>query len=149
MKKLLTILIVGLSINIAHAQGNSNLSSGAQAVLQFVNDPQNKNDKLNNAQIQNDTELVMFIMKSIEDKHITEINKKIEFINSFNASNSIKEQAINLVNQNINYSDNEKVSYGVYLLKKCNEDSHKTNARAVVDYKPYQGKCVYERSNIC
>ena len=118
MKKLLTILIVGLSLNLAHAQGDLNLSSSAQEVLRSINEPQNKNDRLNNPQYQNDTELLMFIMKSIEDKHINEINKKIEFVNSFSVSKDIKEQAISLINQNITYSDNEKVSYGVYLLKK-------------------------------
>ena len=147
MKKLLSILIVGASLNVAHAQGNLNLSSPAQEMLQFVNDPQNKNDKLNDPQAQNDTELVMFIMKSMEDKHIKEINKKLEFINSFNVSNGIKEQAISLINQNITYSDHEKVSYGIYLLKKCNDSSRAPGA--TLDYRPNKGSCVYERSNIC
>lgn len=146
MKKLLSILIIGTSLNVAHAQGDLNLSSPAQEMLQFVNDPQNKNDKLNNPQAQKDTELVMFIMKSIEDKHIKEIDKKIEFINSFNVSNGIKEQAVSLINQNITYSDNEKVSYGIYLLKKCNE-SPRVGSR--IDYRPNKGNCVYERSNVC
>jgi hypothetical protein len=81
----------------------------------------------NNVDYQNNTELVMFVMKSIEDKHITNVNKKIEFVNSFKVSDDIKEQAISLINQNIEYSDNEKVAYGVYLLKKCNSGSYKTN----------------------
>jgi hypothetical protein len=157
MKKLLCILILGTSLNISHAQGDLNLSSPAQEMLKFINDPQNKNDRLNNIQYQNDTELVMFIMKSIDDKHIKEINKKIEFINSFNVSKDIKEQAISYVNQNITYSDNEKVSYGVYLLKKCNE-SHSVGLEArnasvsgecYIDYKPTNNGCAPERSNVC
>jgi hypothetical protein len=147
MKKLLSILIIGASLNFAHAQDDLSRSIDAQEVRQFVNNPQNTNDKLNNPQGQNDAELVMFIMKSIEDKHIKEIDKKIEFVNSFNASNSIKEQAISLINQGITYSDNEKVSYGVYLLKKCHDSTRSPRSR--IDYRPFKGNCVYERSNIC
>lgn len=144
MRKVLIILAITISLNIAYAQ-NVLLPHSAQEVMQFINDPQNKNDKLNNIQIQNDTELVMFIMKSIEDKNIQDIDKKIEFINSLNVGKTIKDQVITLVNQDITYSDNEKISYGGYMLKKCN----KTKAvGAIIDYRPMRG-CVYERSNIC
>ena len=135
------------SLAVANPQDDLKLSSDAQATLEFFNAPQNKNDNINNPQTQNDTELVMFIMKSIEDKKITDKNKKIEFVNSFKVSNYIKEGAINDINQNITYSDNEKVSYGIYLLKKCNTSSRK-NA-CYVDRRPNRGGCIDERSNIC
>lgn len=136
------------SLSAASTQGDLNLSSSAQEMLKFLNDPQNKNDILNNPQTQNDNELVMFIMKSIEDKHIKEINKKVEFVNSFKVSNDIKEQAISYINQNLTYSDNEKASYGIYMLKKCN-----TIPRAGACYPDYRpdgrGGCTSQRSNIC
>ena len=82
----------------------------------------------------------------MEDIHIKEINKKIDFINKSHVSNDIKNWAIRLINQNITYSDHEKVSYGIYILKKCNEDP-KVN-RCYIDYRPNKG-CVPERSNVC
>lgn len=132
--------------NIAHAKGDLKLSSDAHEVLKFVNKPQAKNDKLNDPQTQNDTELVMSILKYIEDKNITESNKKIEFINSSKVSNYIKNGVINEIQQNITYSDYEKVSYGIYMLKKCNNNS-KANV-CYIDQRPVP-YCVYERSNIC
>lgn len=131
----------------AYAQSKLKLSSDAQATLKFMNDPKNKNDILNNAQYQNDVELLMFIMTSIDDKNIKEKNKKIEFVNSFKASEYIKDWAISLINQNITYSDNEKVAYGIYTLKKCNGESPRVN-ECIVDYRPNQG-CKPERSNVC
>ena len=118
MKKLLSILILGVSLNLAYAQDNTKLSSAGQELLEFVNDPQNKNDSLLDPKNQNDTELVMFILKAIEDKKIKEKTKQIEFANSFQVSDDIKKGVINSINQNLAYSDNEKVSYGIYLLNK-------------------------------
>jgi hypothetical protein len=156
MKKLLSILIVAASLNIAHAQSNLNLSSDAQEMLKFLHEPENKNDSLNSPQVQNDNELVMSIMKFIEDKNIKEKNKKIEFINSLSVSNEIKQQAISYVNQNLTYSDHEKVSYGLYLLKKCKKtkdvsmNSPSASQTCYGDYKPNgKGMCAPERSNIC
>lgn len=157
MKKLLSILIMGASLNIAHAQNNLNLSNDAQEILKFLNEPQNKNDSLNSPQVQNDNELVMSIMKFIEEKNIKEKNKKIEFINSLNVYDEIKQQAISYVNQNLTYSDNEKVSYGIYLLKKCKKTkdvsrniSPSASETCYADYKPDgKGMCIPERSNIC
>ena len=148
MKKLLSILIFATSLNIAYAQDNlniSSLSSNAQATLKFLNDPKNKNDNLNDPQTQNDTELVMSIMKSIEDKQIKDNNKKIEFVNSFKVSSYIKDGVISLINQNITYSDHEKISYGVYGLNECNDHPR---VGCMVDYVPRDG-CKYQRSNIC
>lgn len=141
------ILSLLTSLSVANPQSDLKLSSDAQATLEFFNAPQNKNDNINNPQTQNDTELVMFIMKSIEDKKITDKHKKIDFINSFQVSKYIKDGAISEVNQNISYSDNEKVSYGIYMLKTCKTSSRK-NA-CYVDRRPNQGRCDYERSNIC
>lgn len=141
------MLLCSTSFSVANAQNNLNNSgAAAQELLKFINDPQNRNDLLNNAQYQNDTELLMFVMKSIEDKNIKDINKKIEFVNSSNVSNDIKKQAISLINQNITYSDHEKVSYGIYMLKKCNVSPSANTCWT--DYGPHQG-CVPERSNIC
>ena len=141
------ILSLLTSLSVANPQNDLKLSSDAQATLEFFNSPQNKNDNINNPQTQNDIELVMFIMKSVEDKNLADKNKKIEFINSFKVSNVIKEQAISYINQNIKYSDNEKVSYGIYLLKTCNVSPKINDCR--VDYKPTSRGCVGERSNIC
>lgn len=55
---------------------------------------------------------------------------------------------ISYVNQNITYSDNERVSYGVYLLKKCNDSN--SGHRDTFDYRPNgHGGCVPQRSNVC
>jgi hypothetical protein len=152
MKKLLSILILATSLNIAYAQGDLKISSNAQETLKFMNDPQNKNDILNNVQYQNDVELLMFIMKSIEDKNIKDKNKKIEFVNSFKASNDIKEWAISYINQNITYSDNEKISYGIYGLKKCNVGAEINGIPKAndcrLDWGPHAG-CKPDRSNVC
>ncbi|HLX54963.1 MAG TPA: hypothetical protein VKR58_13540 [Aquella sp.] len=139
------------SLSIANAQDNSTpataLSSSAQEVLKWLNDPKNANDNLNNKQTQDGVEQVMSIMKSLEDQNIKGNDKKIEYVNSLNVSTDMKEWAISYINQNINYSDNEKVSYGIYRLKKC-DGSHKVND-CQVDFRPNQGTCVEERSNIC
>jgi len=131
------ILSLLTSLSVANPQSDLKLSNDTQATLKLTNDPQ----------YQNDVELLMFVMKSIEDKKITDKNKKIEFVNSFKASNYIKEWAISLINQNITYSDNEKISYGDYLLKKCDE-SPRVNG-CVTDYRPTSQGCKPERSNIC
>ena len=73
----------------------------------------------------------------------------------FQVSKYIKEGAINEVNQNITYSDYEKVSYGVYLLKKCNNSFGKLSTPSKLgdcypDKRPDgRGGCGYQRSNIC
>ncbi len=145
MKKLLITLLILTSLSVANTQV-SKIPNAEQQFSKWANDPQNKNDNLLNPQTQNETELMMFLLKSIEDKNITDKQKKIEFVNSFKVSEDIKQYAISLINQNITYSNNEKISYGIYSLKQCN-DKPKTNA-CIVDYRPNQG-CKPERSNVC
>jgi hypothetical protein len=147
LKAIILSSVMFLSFSFANAQDNSKLSSDVQGVLKFLNAPQNKNDLLNNTQYQHDTELVMFVMKSVEDKHIKDINKQIEFINSFKVSNDTKQQAISYIKQHIKYSDHEKVSYGVYMLKICNELPRVNNC--IMDYRPQAPHCFPQRSNIC
>ena len=47
----------------------------------------------------------MFILKSIEDKGITGINDKIDFVNTFKVTDDIKAQVITMIRNDINYSD--------------------------------------------
>lgn len=110
---------------------------------------------INSSQDQNDTELVMSILKLIEDKGITETNKKIDFINTFKVSNDIKEYATSLITQSLNYSDYKKDSYGTYTLQTCNNHSayKKSSLNSqicYVDNAPNgRGGCRAQRSNVC
>lgn len=116
----------------ANSSDNLKLSSDAQKTLKFMNDPKNKNDMLNNVQYQNNVELLMFVMKSIEDQNINENNNKIKLVNSLDVSDYIKNWAISYINQNITYSDNEKISYQIYTLKQCSDNHIKANQCWVV-----------------
>ena len=113
-----SILLITFSSSV-YALDDLKPSSAANEVLKMINNPQYQNDIINNSQYQNDTELVMFIMKSIEDKKIKETTKKLDFVNTFKVANEIKDQVKSMIKQNLNYSDHEKVSYGIYLLNKC------------------------------
>lgn len=131
--------------SIANAKDNLSMfqptSSSEEEVLKMIKNPTN----------QNNTELVMSILKDIEDKGIKDADKKIEFVDSFNVSNDIKEQAKSYIRQNIKYSDNERVSYGVYKLKNCGSNSYasKTNG-CVNDYAYiYNGCYVQYRFTCC
>ena len=148
MKKLLITVLLLTSLSATFAQDVSKLSNVAQQLSKWANDPQNQNDNILNPQTQNETELTMLILKSIEDKNITDKQQKIEFVNSSKVSENIKQDAISLINQNITYSDNEKVSYGLYLLKQCN-DKPKPIASCYINYYPYQGSCAYEQGYAC
>ena len=88
-------------------------------IASIINDP-----ILSNSQNQNDVELIMTIMKAIEDKDIQGVDKKIEFANTFKVSDYIKNTVKSYINQNINYSDNQRISYGIYRLKLCNHASN-------------------------
>lgn len=63
---------------------------------------------LSNPQNQNDVELIMLIMKSIEDKNIQGIKERINFVDTFKVSDEIKNVAKSYIRQNISYSDNKK-----------------------------------------
>lgn len=128
MKKLLSILILATSLNIAHAQGNlidSRQLSEAE-VLKVVTNPQN----------QAKVELVMFVLKSIEDLNITENDKKIDFVNKVAVSDNIKDMVKNDISQNITYSDYKRVSYGMYKLmnNKCSNSSNSLNVNGLPDH---------------
>jgi hypothetical protein len=154
MKKLLCLLIIGTFLSFAHAaQSSVKLSNNAQKLFNSLNEPQNKNDSFNDPQSQNETELLMFTLKSLEDKKITDKNKKIEFVNSLKIDSDIKQFVINQINQNLNFSDFEKVSYGVYINNKCNDDFQKDIKQQAqqcwVDQGPNRGNCAPQRSNVC
>ena len=109
------ILSLLVCLSSAYAHGNSiqykPSPSSSDEVLKIINNPQN----------QNDVELVMFIMKTIEDKNIKDTNKKIAFVDTFQVSDDIKDVVKSYIKQNLSYSDNERISYGIYKLKKeCN-----------------------------
>lgn len=105
-------------LSSAYAQGNLTQYKPSpksdDEVLKIINNPQN----------QNDAELIMLIQKSIEEKNITDINKKIAFIDSFNVTDYIKVLVKRNIKQGITYSDYERVSYGVYQFKKCKNKKH-------------------------
>jgi len=109
------ILFLLVCLSSAHAQGNLTQYKSSPAsndeVLKIINNPQN----------QNDVELIMFVLKSIEYKNIKEINKKIDFVDTFKVSDDIKDVIKTIIKQNLNYSDHERISYGVYVNKKCNK----------------------------
>src|SRR5688572_30222955 len=115
---LLLLLTSFLSVAVAHAQNNSLIDpsqlSEAQ-IKQIVTNPQNENK----------VELVMFVLKSIEDLNITDDDKKIAFVNSLDVSNEIKDVVKSDIKLNITYSDHERVSYGIYRLmsKQCDKIS--------------------------
>jgi hypothetical protein len=133
MKKLLSILILATSLNIAHAQENLTTNEKpTQNAVELM---------LANPQTQNDTELVMFIMKSIEDKDIQGVDKKTNFVDTFKVSDSIKNQAKSYINQNINYSDYKKLSYGMFQFKKCNHSSKGVNGH-LWDHIDNRGQCL-------
>jgi len=150
-KILFGILLSTAFLNPTYAIDDPKLSSDVQEVLKMMQDPKYKNDFINNLQYQNDTELTMFLMKSIEDKGIKDTNKKIEFVNTFKVSEDIKEQVKSYIRQGINYSDHEKVSYGIYLLKKCDKQNISVNNRVCYfDYAPKPApRCLPVRSNVC
>ena len=125
-------------LSFAHAQENlpahqSNISD--DQAFKILQNPQNENH----------AELVMFVLKSIEDLNITDTNKKLEFVDTLEVSDQVKNQVKSYINQNISYSDNEKVSYGIYQFKKCNQSSSKTNINTPQikyhDYIPRGGAC--------
>lgn len=143
------ILAITFSASV-YALDNVESSSAANEVLKLINSPQYKNDTINNPRTQNDTELVMFILKAIEEKKIQDPKQKIAFTNSFQVSDDIKGLVINQINQNLNYSDNERVAYGIYMLKKCNKRNASSKQVCYVDRVPKPApNCVYQRSNVC
>ena len=143
MKKLLSILILTTSLNIAHAQGNlidSRQLSEAE-VLKVVTNPQN----------QAKVELVMFVLKSIEDLNITENDKKIDFVNKVAVSDNIKDMVKNDISQNITYSDYKRVSYGMYQLmnNKCSNSSNSLNVNGLPDHINLRGNCYPQEYFTC
>lgn len=117
--KLFLIVIFSLFVPFSFADTQENINVDLMSIA--------NNPALTNQQNQNDVELVMFIMKNIEDKNIVEVDKKNDFVNSFKVSDYIKNVVKSYIAQNINYSDNKKISYGIYLFKKCNRTNFKTN----------------------
>ena len=148
MKKTLITLLILTSLSIANAQGN---------LTQYKPSPTSSNEVsniINNPQNQNDVELSMFVLKIIEDKNITDINKKIAFVDTFKISDDIKDAIKTTITQNINYSDNERVGYGIYELKKCNHnvsDKVDSSSPAYNNYVFFVNdhRCVYEPPYSC
>jgi hypothetical protein len=108
-------------------------------VQQIVTNPQN----------QQRVELVMSILKAIDDLNITENSKKIDFVNTMEVSDNIKTLVKNQINLNITYSDFQRVSYGIYRLmsKQCGKISG--SGDALPDYILFQGYCVYQEYYTC
>jgi hypothetical protein len=149
--KILLGIVLSISFLPSYAIDNPKLSDTATELNNMLNNPKYKNDSLNNQQNQNDTELVMFILKAIEEKKIQDPKQKIAFANSFQVSDDIKSLVRTQINQKLNYSDNEKVSYGVYILKNCAKQNVSTGKQVCyVDRVPRPApSCPYLRSNVC
>ena len=147
MKKLLITVLLLTSLSATFAQDVSKLSNVAQQLSKWANDPQNQNEKILNPQTENNTELTFSILKSIEDKNITYTQKKLDFVNSSQVSENIKQSVINLINQNITYLDYEKVSYGLYSLKLC---KLRKPSECYYDNTPDgRGGCLYQYQDAC
>lgn len=123
-------------LNIDYAEGNFppnrniTVKSDSEA-LQILSNPKN----------QQKVELYMYVLKSIQDLGITDIDKKIAFVETMEVSNNIKDWVKSSIRHNINYSDYKKVSYGIYqtLNNKCGKGS---NPQAKLsDYIPFRGHC--------
>ena len=146
MKKMLITLLILSSLSFANTLGD---------VSQYKPSPTSRDEVskiVNNPVNQNNVELSMFILKMIQDKNITDINKKIAFVDTFQLSDDIKDTIKITINQNINYSDFERAGYGIYLFKKCN---HKVSDK--VDSSSYWNQiwninyqeCEYQQNYSC
>ena len=142
MKKLLSMLILGVSLNLAYAQEKPLIDSKEPSEAQ-------KSEFINNIVNQNNNELVMFILKSIEDQGITNTDQKINFVNTFNVYDKVKEEVITAIKANITYSDNEKVSYGRYKLKNCQALKKTLDAKGIPDYYLQDGFCFRQPPYYC
>ncbi len=139
-KKLL-IAMLSMTTFLSFANANSyhiNKPSEAEA-MQIVENPEN----------QNKVELAMFILKSIEEKQIKNIDKKIDFVNSLPVSDEVKRFAKSIIQQGINYSDHEKTSYGIYRFKNCKNFKNNSNVKSLPDYLPLRGWCVPQQWYQC
>ena len=142
------ILFILVCLSPAYAQGNltqyKSSPASSDEVLKIINNPQN----------QNDVELIMFVLKSIEYKNIKDINKKIDFVDTFKVSDDIKDVIKTTIKQNLNYSDHERVDYGIYQLKKeCNHNSSSgiDSYTPLEDYIYYPSvrRCLFNPGSIC
>jgi hypothetical protein len=129
MKRILAILLGGFVLMSAYAQDNLNQPSNIYPPAS-IESPQDRID----------TEAVMSILKSIDDKGITDIKEKISFINASGQSNYIKDGARILITQGLKYSDFKKDFDGSYNLQKCSDADTAPNGR---------GGCKAQRSNVC
>ena len=139
-KKLL-IAMLSITTFLSFANANNyhiNRPSEAEA-MHIVENPDN----------QNKVELAMFILKSIEEKQIKNIDKKIDFVNSLPVSDEVKRLAKSIIQQGINYSDNEKISYGIYRLKNCKNFKNNSNFKSLSDYLPVGSGCVPIPNYLC
>ena len=143
MKKLIFILLA--SISIAHAQEYKTSAGMSKAeILQVISNQQN----------QKNVELIMFALKSIEELNITEMNKKIEFVDTLQVSDEIKTGVKSQIKQNLSYSDHERVGYGIYQLKKdCSHHSISKldTSQSYYDYiyNMNTGRCVFQLRYSC
>jgi len=131
--KLNTIIlssIIFLSFSFANAQDNFKTfrptPNSEAEVSKIIESPENRNH----------TELVMSVLKSIEDLWIKDTNKKIDFVNSLTVSDDIKDNTISQIRNNLSYSDHEKVGYGIYRLNnnKCPHFNNSVKAQGVPNF---------------
>ncbi len=115
LKSITLASIMFLSFSFANAQDNLKTfqptPNSEAEVLKIITNPENRNH----------TELVMSVLKSIEDLWIKDTNKKIDFVNSLKVSDDIKDHVISQIRNNLSYPDYEKIDYGIYRLNnnKC------------------------------
>jgi hypothetical protein len=139
LKTIILSSVMFLSFSFANAQDNSNLfrptPNSENEVLKIITSPENLNN----------TELVMSVLKSIEDLGIKDTNRKIDFVSSLKVSDDIKAQVIGQVRNSLSYSDHEKVSYGMYKVKSDKCHFNNSNAKGLRDYIPLRGYCFYQQ----
>ena len=109
-------ILLSACLSSVYALDSNELSSANSEATKLFNSTLYPNEVISTPQDQNETELALNILKTIEDKKITETNKKISFVNTFNLPDEIKKYAKSLITQNLNYSDFKKESYGTYTL---------------------------------
>lgn len=114
--------------------------SSPDEVLKIVQNPQN----------QNNVELVMFILKNIEDLNIIETDKKIEFVNNFNVSDEIKSLVKTAIENHINYSDHKRITYGLYEFNKCRHTNYMNrDDPKLPNYILFNNRCYYQEYYAC
>ena len=141
---LITFLLSLNALSFANYSGDlSQLKStpfSSDEVLKIIKNPQN----------QNNVELVMAVLKNIEDLNITEKDKKISFVDNFNTTDNIKSLVKISIENNISYSDHKRIDYGLYEYKKCYHTNYaSTDDPKLPNYILFNNKCYYQEYYVC